>query len=175
MHFRLNLAALLCSAACLLPQGAMADTPRYGVTVLGTTGGEAYGINRGGDVVGWLDSGSGVHAFVYSGGIMSDLGTLGGDSAIARAINDSGAVVGYTYGASHYNGFLYSGGATRAIGTLGGMDSMAFGINNAGQIVGNSTTADNIQRGFLYAGGSMLDLGALAPGARLASEARSID
>ncbi len=38
---------------------------------------------------------SGNHAFLYSGGVMSDLGTLGGSYSGAYAINDSGQVVGY--------------------------------------------------------------------------------
>jgi len=36
-----------------------------------------------------------VHAFLYSGGVMYDLGAPAGSSSYAYAINSSGAVVGY--------------------------------------------------------------------------------
>ncbi|MGU3443200.1 hypothetical protein ACLBXI_25395 [Bacillus cereus] len=37
------------------------------------------------------------HAFLYSNGAMSDLGTLsGGENSCAYAINDSGVIVGYS-------------------------------------------------------------------------------
>ncbi len=64
----------------------------------GRFGGEAYGINDGGQVVGWATTSSGnADAFLYSNGTMTDLGTLGGNGSEAYGINASGQVVGNAY------------------------------------------------------------------------------
>ena len=67
----------------------------YTITDLG--GGEADGINASGQVVGQnaVD-----HAFLYSNGVMTDLGTFGGTSSAAYGINSSGQVVGLSLTAS---------------------------------------------------------------------------
>ena len=71
------------------------------MTDLGTLGGTnsyAIAINDRGQVVGYsgTDRGMTGHAFLYSDGAMTDLGTLGGAvGSWASAINDRGQVVGY--------------------------------------------------------------------------------
>ena len=101
-----------------------------------------YGINNSGQVVG---SGYNNHAFLYSGGTMSDLGTLGGDNvSYGYGINNSGQVVAN----SRYSG---AGGASHAFlyiwGTLMDLNSLittnpgftlqyAQAINDNLQIVG---------------------------------------
>ena len=50
------------------------------------------------------------HAFLYSGGVMTDIGTLpGGIDSAAFDINDSGQIVGYsTDSAGRQHAFLYN-------------------------------------------------------------------
>src|SRR5208283_1271911 len=103
------------------------------------------------------------HAFLYSGGTMFDLGTLGGNSSFAYGINNSGLVVGYasTSGNTTTHGFLYNLNisAITDLGTLGGDVSYAYGINNSGQVVGDAyTTGNAAEHAFLYGGGAMFDL-----------------
>jgi probable HAF family extracellular repeat protein len=142
-------------------------------------------INSLGQVVGYSAASSlynpEQHAMLASpGSAMKDLGVLGGTApppgfgasagynAIANAINTAGQIVGYsTYnGAPYYyaeHAFLTSAaGPMQDLGTLGGNFSYAFGINNSGEIVGQATTAgDAANDGFLYTGGTMVDLNTL--------------
>jgi len=145
------------------------------ITALGSINSNGYGINGAGQVVGSSQPAFGIaqQAFLYSGGVITDLGTLGGSSSSAYGINASGQVVGsaYTAGNAATNAFLYlnSSGVMTDLGTLGGPDSYAYGINNSGQIVGDADTTvlipgngnQHYSHAFLYSGGSMTDLGTL--------------
>lgn len=130
----------------------------YTITNLGTLGGNsshALGVNNSGQVVGVSDG----HAFLYSGGQMSDLGTLAGTDSIAYGINSSGQVTG-EYNTASARSFLYSNGGMADIGTLG--PSMTFGIhataiNDNGQVVGYSSNILN-NHAFIYSNGVMADL-----------------
>jgi probable HAF family extracellular repeat protein len=130
---------------------------------LGTLGGndsEALGINQTGIIVGDSVTRSGaVHAFVYSGGSMQDVGTLKEfpKASYARAINDAGQIVGESDGNNQKRAFVYSDGQmtdlTRAAVNLrqagfAALDS-ADGINNQGWIVGFGTTSDGRLAAFL--------------------------
>lgn len=73
---------------------------------------------------------------MYSDGVMTDIGTLGGNGGTAAyGINASADVVGasFTSGNASSHAFVYSGGTMTDIGTLGGSDltSVAYGVNNA--------------------------------------------
>ena len=144
-----------------MANSAFAD---YTVTDLGALPG--YGIsvpaciNNGGQVAGWATDSTGYgHAFLYSGGAMQDLGTLGGSSE-ALGINNSGQVVGLFVFTRGSNGttdhaFLYSGGQMQDLGTLGGVLSVAYGINDSGQIAGDAPTTSGDPHAILYSGGKI--------------------
>jgi probable HAF family extracellular repeat protein len=138
---------------------------------LGGTYSQAYGLNDAGQIAGIFypaNSGLGQQGFLYSDGVMTDIGTLGGNGGTAAyGINASADVVGasFTSGNASSHAFVYSGGTMTDIGTLGGSDltSVAYGVNNAGQVVGSSTLTNGSGtcHAFLYSGSVMADLGTL--------------
>ena len=94
---------------------------------------DARGLNNLGQVVG----GNGSHALLYSGGVMTDLGTLGGLYSSAVAVNDSGQVVGWSQTPdAHAHVFRYSGGVMNDLGGRDGYFLRPTAINNNGDVVG---------------------------------------
>src|SRR4051794_35742406 len=95
----------------------------YSVTDLGTLPGGSssvgFGINFARQITGRAATASGFdHAFLYSNGEMSVLGTLGGNSSSGRGINNAGQITGdadTASGATH--AFLYSNGQMSDLGT----------------------------------------------------------
>jgi probable HAF family extracellular repeat protein len=161
--------AFLYDGSAMLDLGALTSSSRS----------FAFDINDAGDVVGLSETGGTlfsqrvVHAVLWSGGAIVDLGTLGGSFGCARALNEAGLVVGASSTTDGpVRAFLWSG-AMVDLGTLGGASSEAWDINEVGQIVGFAQDAQGVRRAFLHENGAMHDLGAL-PGAR-ASEAYGIN
>jgi probable HAF family extracellular repeat protein len=141
------------------------------MTDLGTLGtwSEAWGINDSGQAAGWSYSvgSEAVHAFLWSNGQMTDLGTLVGPSGTsgARGINNSGQIVGGSSSALEPSGraVIWSNGQMIELGTLdivGGTRAIGgYGINNSGQAVGVLFgLGPAYNRGFLYSGGQMTHL-----------------
>ncbi len=126
----------------------------------------AYGINNAGQVVGYWNTGTnGVHAFLYSDGTMTDIGTPGGTNTYALGINAAGQVVGFSDTAApslpgSTRAFLYSNGAMTNLGSLGGLNSYAYGLNTNIQIVGYIDTLLGA-RAVVYANGNATNLGTL--------------
>ena len=145
----------------------------------------ALGVNRTGDVVGYFYANPQTvaytgpdgtpasliqylnqYGFIYSGGQLLQLPTLGGPNTQAAAINNKGDAVGASdlpAGAgqpsqTHAALFPHDGGIVD-LGTLAGYYSRAVAINAQGQITGASTLTadpgDSIYHAFFYDGSTM--------------------
>ena len=161
---RFQLSAL---AVVGLVYSLQATAVEYTITDLGTLGGPssfALGINNNAQVVGFADTVAAPgHAFLYSSGVMTDLGTLYGN---ARAINNSGQIVGgaSTSGNPAFHAFSYSGGVMTDLGVSGATGatwSEAEGINDLGQIAIYAGSSGPNNQAYLYSGGVMTNLGTL--------------
>jgi len=130
------------------------------------SGTEAYGINNSGEVVGtgYL-SPSNFHAFLYTGGKMTDIGPPGSLQASADSINNSSQIVGSYYLTSGRAGaFLYSNGKMTTLPVPAGASSVsALAIDDNGEIAGalypSSGGAAHAAR---YVNGVWTDLGTIA-------------
>lgn len=130
---------------------------------------EARGINSGGDIAGFSETGHAdrrrawvTRAFLRRPAeALTDLGTLGGLYSAAYAVNSLGTVVGKAdteeVGATH--AFAWADGRMADLGTLGGANSVAYAVSDTGAIAGASDVDDaGTRHAFLYAGGQMQDL-----------------
>jgi probable HAF family extracellular repeat protein len=118
---------------------------------------DAYGLNGSGEIVGYGTNASGdEHAFVYDNGVVTDLGTFGGENSSAMAINNAGQVIGIaqTAGDAEWDLFLYSNGQMTDLGPRGG-DGWAA-INNEGQVI-----AETANGYILYSNGTSINLTSL--------------
>jgi probable HAF family extracellular repeat protein len=159
------LAAFLFLTAISAPIQAQTS---YTVTDLGTLTSNGFSVAKGINATAQITGSTGPNdsslsdVFTYSDGIMTSLGTLGGNSGIGNGINASGQIAGYSENASGtYRAFLSNGGTLIDIGDLGGGSAVAYAINDSGQVVGSSVTRNGSNHPFLYSGGTMTDLGTL--------------
>jgi len=140
-----------------------------GVTSFGFSG-VATSINDLGQAAGYsyLDAFN-RHAFVYSDGLMTDIGSFGGYSG-ALDINNRGEVAGFASDsvAGYAHAFVYRDGVMTEIDPFGGPNNESYAeeINIHGQVVGYGLNADGSAfRGFVYsADGSIVDVGTLKKG-----------
>jgi probable HAF family extracellular repeat protein len=131
----------------------------------GISGADA--INARGQIAGTWGTplGRETRPFIFHGGKVTELGSLGGSTGHAADINDRGEVAGASATAADtYHAFLYTGGRLQDLGTLGGKNSNATALNNRGQVVGSARISpeNETTHAFLYEAGRMKDLGTLA-------------
>jgi probable HAF family extracellular repeat protein len=144
MHFRLRAASLVILSLGFVSAGWSAN-PQYTVTDLGALnpayGTFAKGINSKGEVVGYGGAdATHDHAFRYSNGTMTDLGTMGGSNSRAYGIGDAGLIGGDadTFSSTSKVAMIYSGGNMSALATFGGSASSVNAISPNGTIAGSS-------------------------------------
>ena len=139
---------------------------------LGTLGGpvsQAYAINDSGQVTGYSDvpahPANHQHAFVYSAGMMIDVGQQLTSlvNSYGYGINASGHVAGTAYDVNYTapHAFVYDGMTATDLGVFGGAGSSALAINSSDTIAGYLTTTTSYDHAFSYSGGTITDLGTL--------------
>jgi probable HAF family extracellular repeat protein len=134
----------------------------YHVTYLGFAFGN--GIEAKINNLGQITGSDGSKGFVYDGGQITTLGTLGSPMFGTRpdAINDTGEVAGFSLTAAlAQHAFLYTSGPLKDLGALPGFpNSQALSINAAGDVVGASFSANGASSlAFLYHNNTLTDLG----------------
>jgi probable HAF family extracellular repeat protein len=118
----------------------------------------ALDINNSDRLAGYSSTTNGFeHAFRYANGVMTDLGTLGGNYSYGIGINNSNAVVGGAFvdsGNKIYHAFIAVNNSMVDLNTqldatgAGWTLTEARAINDAGQIVGTGIF-DGVNRAFL--------------------------
>lgn len=129
--------------------------PAYAL-VFGPENSAPAAIDSAGRIVGQ----AGGRAFLWNGGTVLDLGSLGGPGSAAFGISDTGFVTGSADrpdGSSH--AFLYDG-LMRDIGQLG-VASQGEDVNGSGQVAGTWFDENGESHAFLYSGGVARDIGNL--------------
>lgn len=155
---------LLAAVGCWVSAVAVTPPlPTYSVTVIPIPAAAASlmagAVNASGQVTGSIGyAGQPAHVFLFSQGVLSDLGTLTypglavAGAASGQSINTSGVIVGtFTEPVNQLwsFGFTYSNGTLSALlGSSGYTNCSATGINTAGLIVGGCSSPQSALAAF---------------------------
>jgi probable HAF family extracellular repeat protein len=139
------------------------------ISTLETLGGSncyVGGINDSGTIVGSsgvAGEAEATHAFVYTDGVMIDLGTYPGyDTSDAVGINNHGEIVGNSSNAIYNKVFVYKNGLFRHIpAPAGAVNIYAGGISEKGHVTGTVQLPTDHMHAFVYQDGASVDLGTL--------------
>ena len=125
------LALLFLISPCWAATWMSIDYPGADVTL-------AFGINAGGDVVGYYgNTNSAEHGFLLRAGNYSTIDYPGSSDTVAYGVNASGVICGfYTDAAVNFHGFLFDGTSWTPLDFPGAIGTEATGINDAGDVVG---------------------------------------
>jgi probable HAF family extracellular repeat protein len=107
-----------------------------------------------------------LHAFVYQGSGLVDIGTLGGTYSEGTGINDQNEIAGVSSvaGSSLNHVFLYAQGHMRDLGGVAGESFINAAINNRGEIVATATNSAGTESSFIYRGHSFEKIPLVAAG-----------
>lgn len=153
-------AAIALWSVLLAPMHSNAE-PLYTVSLLAGIDFAPTGMNNAGQMVGFAGTATGgVHAVLYSGGVLEDLGAFGGSSSYGNAINDAGTIVGtFITATGEHHGFRYGVGSFIDVGA----GTTGEGINQRGDIVGSRQDEQGMH-GYIHIDGALRDLNNLRTG-----------
>jgi probable HAF family extracellular repeat protein len=171
---------LFLTVLVLLVNTARLQAQIYAITDLGALPGnsasKAYGLNNLGQAVGISDSGAAI-ATLFSNGTATNMNTLNANVSVATCISGSSQAAGYNIFYSNPNttfrAFLYGNGAMTDIqsDSLFPSGTLAHGINSSGTVVGQGWVNSSSFHAFMYARGTMVDLGTFPGGIQAAASA----
>ena len=138
----------------------------------GTFGMDVRALNNAGAVAGYSrDTNDNELAFLFSNGVLRNLGTLGGAFSAAADLSDNGLITGYAllpedeFGSSPQHAFLYSGTSMIDLGALpGGSYSEGLFVNANGDVAGAADANGFFGAGFVYRNGHMTNIGSFGSG-----------
>jgi probable HAF family extracellular repeat protein len=178
--------ALLVLLTCIVLAPASEAQNAYTVIDLGVLGTYTYpngvtftassasAVNNAGQVVGVTStSSSPTHAYLYSNGSMTDLGTPMVSRcsspyvpySVATGINDSGQIVGFSAcpNGTNFTGWVLNDGTATAIPGVAACPTyfQPAGINASGAVIGSTCFGSGGSQAAIYSGGTTTGLGVL--------------